>query len=306
MYYYTNTQIYQKSLNSDWIVPMSKYSNYKNFRPPIEYFLNKISSREYFSFCKLNHSFWEVLYDVKNNEHILENYLNIKHDDSFRAHFAIGWLKLHGLDLMHDLLNLIQTLKNRNLMFGAGNSGPVNEEFYLNSLPNEVRFDIMKKNIPDFIKSNLPENYIPFFGPIWKEYVINNTIYKLFNLINNKRIVLVGLPYLKHNTVLNKFEFIELSLKNATKNRFDLLNYFNSVQKEDDVWLFQAGDSLSTWFISQMNDNFKNAWLIDIGRAFDKFIPNQYLNLSEEDAKIIPDLKEQLWMKEYKNQIKFV
>lgn len=280
---------------ANYIVPMSEqFPNHINvYKPDVSFFINRIKNNEPFSFIKLNHAFWELVIEVEKDLFKFEPYIN----DSLlkglfpqeRASDPVGWLKLHGFDLYYDLIDIVSNINQSNIFLGVSHIGPPDEKLFVGKQEYLSRLNC--------IVDKLPSNYIPFFGPIWKYYAIENKMNDFFNALNDFQIVFIGLKHVDNiGKELNlKHQFIELDLT-ATKKRFELLDYFLNTWKKDTFWIFQAGESLSAWFIHHMNLKLNDFWGVDLGRSLDLILSKKALNIDEKSLPILPDFYNQKWM----------
>lgn len=281
---------------------MSKTSTIINcYDPPIEFFIELVQQKIPFGFCKLNHVFWETA--ATKSE--LEEMRPFMEDEITRPLFGeqaafnpIGWLMLHGFDLLEEVLEIIQQPKHESsFLLGASHIGPPDESLFVGKLPYEKRLNC--------IKDNLPIDYVPFLGSIWKKYALNGTMPKFFNCIKPFRVVVVGLNHLSHinkYTEFSDFKHIEIKL-DATKKRKELLDFFLKEWKPNDFWIFQAGETLSTWFIHHLN-MLIDGFFIDAGRSLDMFLPSEKLKIDREYFNTIPDFYGQYWMQNRNNSLR--
>jgi len=262
------------------VVPMSKCSGTLfTHKPPIGFFLDRIAENKPFSFCKLNHVFWEAVYEVGE--------LRAEQSGSI----AKWWLSLHGVDLMDELLEIVHGLStdDEDLLFAASHTGPPDESVFHGYITYEDRLRT--------IESHLPRGYVPFFGQLWKKYALERTLPRLFEAMKRFRVVTVGLQHLKgigKACGFADFKHMEIGF-DATAHRLELLEQFKAEWTNNDFWMFQAGDSLSTWFVHNMHRHTPG-WFIDIGRALDMYVPIEQFSIRDDYLKIVPDFYNQIWM----------
>ena len=108
-------------------------------------------------------------------------------------------------------------------------------------------------------------------------------------------VVVVGLSHLgdmKKNLDIDNFYHLEIGIS-ATSQRHELLKEIKKLRDFIDgpaTILFQAGESLSTWFIYHLQD-LENTFLIDMGRSLDLWAGKP------TDHPVIPDMTSQAWQK---------
>lgn len=276
----------------EWKTPLSQtHSSIDCYCPPIEFFTDLIDKKIPFGFCKLNHVFWETVsekHDLESLRELMENELTRPLFGVQAGGSSLGWLLLHGFDLLEETLALIKSLNGSSVMFGASHLGPPDESLFVGHVSYERRLEC--------IKASLPDGYIPLFGSLWKKYALDGSMPQLFEAIRDRRVVVVGLNHLAHinkYTEFSDFRHIEVTL-DATKRRIELLDMFLHEWRPNDFWIFQAGETLSMWFICQMSKT--NGQFLDVGRSLDMFMPSENLKLDSQTLSIIPDFYEQYWM----------
>jgi len=269
--------------------------------PPINFFLELISNKKYFKFCKINHSFWEMLIGK----------------EPWKSRF----LTLHSKDFIQECL---YTLKNmsKETMLGIG----PNLDYVQKKIEDTPDSTIKLSADPEVIKTikeTIGDRDL-FLGTIWKHYTLNNKIDKFFIEIKRNPVVVVGLSHLKN--LEYRFGFIHYKINiDADKNKEKILVDLENFRAKFDspiTFLFQAGEILSLWLINNLN--LQNANLIDMGRSLDYFCGK--IEFSEEDKFIyqkkvkdasddlvpktadkertldnhFPDKNDQLWQKKVK------
>jgi hypothetical protein len=259
----------------------------KVYNPKINFFIDKLDRKEFFSFCKLNHAFWDVAI----------NHLKLKDNENYPAFLPQGWLALHGRELLADLLLIVKDIPKTNIFLGVSNMGVPDLEISKNYLFYYTPIQEMAQ----FIKNQFPEDYKLYYGPIWKKYAIENSLLKFMKKISNYPMIVVGLKHLsgmKQKLKIDKFYHVVLDYK-ATLIRESILKEIINIRskiKEPVVILFQAGESVSTWLIYHLR-NQKNTFLLDMGRAIDlwSFKPQMH--------HFVPDINNQMWVKMMKPKI---
>lgn len=289
------SQIISNRISDDWKIKLSKIDNIDCYDPPIDFFVELIEDKIPFSFSKLNHAFWEAAIERNKFDNIRSYFIN---EDARKSALMnpvwnqASWFALHGFDLLDEVVEIVSNLKpDSNHLLGVSHIGPPDESIFVGNLSY--------KNRLDYIKHVLPNGYTPFFGAILKKYALSGVMHKLFDSIRSFRVVVVGIDHVEHlnkYTMFNDFKHINIKLLSATDLRYCLLDTFINEWKDGDFWIFQAGETLSTWFISKMSDVLKTGMFIDAGRSIDMFIPSDNLVISGESALLIPDINRQRWM----------
>lgn len=249
----------------------------KLISPDVNFFVKKIQDKEYFSFAKINHAFWEAL-------------LN-RHDEFKRI------TTLHSVEFINEIEEMVKSWPlDDSLMLGLGSKGYASSD----DDPHDSKEIIVKilKTIPR-IKT--------YDALVWKSYCLNNQIEKFFRSIRSK-VVVYGLSHLKNiNDQLKfiNFEFREVGL-DATAKKDEIIKDLESNHKEETVYCFQMGEMLSTWVIRKLH-GLPESYFIDFGRSLDFFVKD--ISFSESDLEIykkmsngdspynhFPNIKNQLWL----------
>lgn len=209
-----------------------------------DFYVRNIENREYFSFVKLNHFFWQQ---------------GLTGSPIFKA-----W----GV---YDItLEIVEYLANwprdGNLFLGIGFGGNDSDHVF------REQIEIMKKVVPPYVE--------PHCALSFKRACINNKINRLYDCIRDRRVVVLGLKHLiafgkAHS--LEKFEHYHVELNyNREKILEDLLQSY----QKDSIYLFQCGEVLSFWLIWKLRSFVQDSFFIDMGRALDFKLD---VFLSEED-----------------------
>lgn len=254
--------------------------------PTIDFFINKLTAQIPFQFCKLNHAFWDTALTVAK-------YPNTP-PKAGPAWSPRGWLYLHGVDLMRELMIIIQDLPNTNIILAASNSAAAGVV---------VRNRNGDREIQDFIIDSFPANYQLLYGPLLKEYAVQGTLGSMIHQIAaNNDVLVVGLPHtakLQTQFPFRKFQFYELELYSTTQNRVPILEELKNVigTLNSPVVLFQAGESLSLWFVYHLQKIHPHVTMIDMGRTIDCWCPN------ETPYNVLPDITNQVWKRHREGSI---
>lgn len=235
----------------------------------IKHLAYKLQSNQYFSFPKINHAFWQVL---------------LKEDPWYTRS-----MKYQGEEFIQEITSIIRKFPTTDeFIFGISCEGPPGI-YYGNC-----------SKIADVISSLLPPKLIPTIGTIWKEATINKNINIFFDVIKEKRVIIVGLEHLKEcitNLKLkNAFHF--LLLIDDIKRKECILKKLTEIHEPNTVFLFQAGCMFSSWLIYNLHLLISQKFLIDMGRSLDYWCPNR--RFSNEDLLRQPSLEKRF--EDFQNQ----
>jgi len=249
----------------------------KVLHPKIDFFIQKIISRNNINFCKLNFGFWNTLYQVEKNK-ILPNFNSIIEPD--------GWLNLYGHEFLDEIKKIINLLPQENITFAASDA----------SAPQVTHYEAAIVNLNDFIFSHFPNDFPIIKGWIMKDYAQKNELEYLVEIIaKNHDVLVVGLEHtnqLSSKFNFRKFEHLEISFE-AGKQRHEIKEKIKTMIKKmnDPCVIYQAGESLSLWFTYELlKENCKHN-SFDFGRCLDKWCK------VDKFYEILPDIKDQPWQK---------
>lgn len=229
--------------------------------PPINFFLELISNKKYFKFCKVNHSFWEMLIG----------------QEPWKSRF----LALHSSSFIQECLNTLKNMRE-DVMLGVG----PNLDYVQKKIEDASDSTINLSADPKVIKiiKETVGNRDLFLGTIWKHYTLNNKINQFYIEIKKNPVIVVGLSHLKNLEYRLGFIHYKINIdadKNKEKILIDLQN-FRTKFDSPITFLFQAGEILSLWLINNLS--LQEANLIDMGRSLDYFCGK--IEFSEEDKLI--------------------
>ena len=255
---------------------MLKEIGYRNLNglnvllPKINHFLSKIEDG--FSFIKVNHGFWCLA--------------------SGDSYWGDPYLKIFDKLLLDEVKKIIFNIKKYDIDLAISPVGA----------PQQIHTKI--SDLSEFIKKSLPSDYLPYYAVCWKIYALSGDLTNFLEKIIEKKIIVVGLEHLLE---INK-KFPNHSIENFVLN-FESSKPFNRNKvfeelkekiKPNTVFLFQAGDILSTWLIHKLSSyRVKTCSLIDMGRALDYYCSNKYLNKKDSELYPLPldNFYDQPWLR---------
>lgn len=206
-------------------------------------YLDCLNNKKYFSFIKLNHFFWNFISGCELEKCMFEKW---QADDTAYA--------------------VVAKIKNKlpeNLFIGIGFGGCDK------NVPENIG------NIENLIKSILNSNIVWHNATTFKEAFLFGKYEKFINSIKKYKIKTIGLSHLEYFGYKNKIEnhsHINLEIDSHIEKEIILENIIKS-HTENSVYLFQAGETLSSWFILNLHNKINKCFLIDVGRALDYQLP---------------------------------
>jgi hypothetical protein len=241
-----------------------------------EHYVKRIESREYFSFLKLNHFFWQEMLNGSQN---------------FK-----NW---NVCDLALKIIQILENFpKEDNLFLGVGFGGNDGVR------PLNQHVNLVKKILPDYVDLHC--------ALCFKRACMTRQIKKLYDCIRNRRVVVVGLEHLAPFGDLHSLNHFEHHLISLDYNKDQILENIQKEYKKDSVYMFQCGEVLSFWLIFYLREAFQDSFFLDMGRALDFGLD---VFLSQNDKKIAQHKKygegfilSRPWMKKtnWKDKIKLL
>lgn len=242
----------------------------------INYFLNMIRSRKYYSFIKFNHGLWDNLHSFG-----LEKFLVNGTEDELEKIAKEYAKRIKSIPPFWDIseeslfnsLKILKNAKDKNLYIGVGHSG--NPGVFPSPKKMNIHKDLFKKFIS-------PEAQL-CDGLIWKKLAITTHFLKLFKVSNNMEIVLITPSYyeqtnerfhmknLGENLKLKNYHHIEIDPVKAcyqTDEIFDKIHEIQRYSKKDKIFIMQGG-TVACEVIGEFHAKSTNSFFIDVGRALD-------------------------------------
>jgi len=265
-------------------VPIAKGSGLMVYNPSIEYFIEKIAGRKYFSFVRFQVEFWCTArialqfmgyrgWAYPNSIDITPEFIKTWSQNMIRAweekqSYKRPWV--FKSEIFEEQLNMIVNPKPNNFKLAVSDRA----WFFGKFPPPPGNWPWS----PRMVKKMIPSGEIPFNAICWRRWGYFGEIQKFFNTFKDKRIVIVG-PYYFDNfgekLGLKNYTHIKISHTNASEYVYDYLEeikkFHNSISPSDDVIYFFSGGSPGIWLIQQLHNKLHNAFMIDIGRAFDVY-----------------------------------
>lgn len=239
--------------------------------PPIDYWIDRLRSRSYFSYSKLCHAFWNMFVGMKRQKKI----------------FA----KIHQEDFMEECTGMVSRIPSDGDYFQGISLGAANPDL---SSTEEMR---------EAVRVNLHDKEL-YHGLMWKKYCLSGAVKKFIYELRKENVIFVGLPHIANVPIvwgIENYELIIVNLIDATEKRHEILDILKT--KENSVIIFQCGEMLSFWFINNLHGLKKNNFLIDMGRSLDLFCNMD--NVGQDTLKFFPNVAKPYWSRSEKNFHKF-
>jgi hypothetical protein len=262
-----------------------KFSIIKN---DFNFFINKIKKNEYFSIARFNHGIWDKIVkfkvptDLSTNDKIL-NSATIYSQGRQNVWKASPSAIYDCFDLMKNF-NIYN--KNKNFYLAVSHLG----------YPHESNQTLEKKRIRNL---NLYNNFINesaeiYNGLLFKQAILDNSFQLLLEIIIDKNVIIVA-PNKEINSInlkekyymenfgkrfgIKKFAHLDIHPSEASLYYYkyiqDLKSLFYQLNKNssrETVILFKAGP-VGPAMMKHLHGVFEKTYMIDVGNAFDIFIP---------------------------------
>ncbi|MGD1843054.1 MAG: hypothetical protein ACFB0B_19490 [Thermonemataceae bacterium] len=288
--------------------PLCKEADLSVYRPPLDFFINRIIKKECFSFTRQLNGFWDAIIAAWIMAPSLRE-IRLEKEDYVRDLAVVmskGKWDLEGLyyepSFYAELLHLLRQLDqlDDSFFFGVSDTHFVpsfpppykKDDFmlprkcifkYLSTSSPLKYFKVRYRNRHEVIKLLLPEALPLFDGLIWKLYSYEDQIWKLFEAIQPHPIVLIGPAHYQDFTTLvplPHYHFIPIHHSQASKQRQEILQKIEQLHKKlisnthPPIYFFVAG-SLSVWLVYHLHQRIEHKFLIDIGQAFNFLYPRK-------------------------------
>ncbi len=292
--------------------PLSKESEVLVFNPTIDFFLDRIKTRSFFSYAKQNHGFWDVILGVMI---VYPELRKIQNNDEYFMRFSHAMSEVLSSistiymepKMYYDILKILNKMDEMpsNFFYGVSDL-----DFYPQStpphsvnsyIPTFSTFKRLKTNCTlkcrdlrlgdrqQIIKNFLPKDFTPFNGILWRSYGFHGDLDQFFQKVkDNHQIIIVGPEYYKDFGKLlsiDNFHHIPIDQFGASAKREELLNrileHNKSIENQDAIYFFVAS-SLSLWLMSHLHTKMANSYLIDVGQALDFVLPSKKVKIVSE------------------------
>lgn len=246
----------------------------------------RLQNKEYFSFCKLLHGYWERLYKFSAGEPTLANIKTglvdiCKNNPEFYKGFVDkapqdreGTKQLFNgfdkKDIEWHYVELIDMMREESkTMWGVYYDGyPKNSP-----LPVEKKWESIAA-----MKAVLPPDKTIYNGMCWKQWCVDGSMMKILNAMRKYFVVVVGMSHLNEINAHECWQFPQYQFYRVRmplsiyKNEFimDMVRYHKQFTHYPVVYLFQGG-YVGAWAIHKLSSMLSNAFFLDVGKSLDIF-----------------------------------
>jgi len=246
----------------------------------INKFINNYKSYKNFTYCKINHGFWEkyTLFDEKIKSK------KITREEADRNLGLKGFFTSHYPDELIELLNNTDITSDISFNIGIEKSAWDNDSRILGT-PHVKQSKKIINFYKKFFKKNLAD------GILLKRACQDLTIFKILDIMAKDNKLIIGPKNIKDCVKLSQLSnsvFFEIPRENSYSNRERIVKrIFKELDpKKEQTVLLQAG-SLSVYIILKLRKILPNTKWIDFGQALSLNSPKEYMKTN--------------WFKTYKN-----
>jgi len=282
-------------------ISLSQGSAIEVYQPTMDFFVEKIQKNDYFAFTRQLHGLWDSVIGAWILEENLRN-IDLKDKNYLKklsSAMSRGKQATEGLyyppELYAELLEILQNLNQMpsNFFFGIGDTYfyPENEPPYhynhytlphkcpFKYLPTSDKLKYYKLRFGDrqeVMQYLLPPQQTFFDGLVWKRYAYYNQIQGFFEALREKQVIGIAPQHYQNfgeKMKLPDYEHITIHHSKASEHREGLLKQILELHQKKQkkgkpcVYFFVAG-SLSVWLVYHLQKYIKDAFLIDVGQAF--------------------------------------
>jgi len=242
-------------------VPLRSGSHLRVHPVPAGYYIGRIEEGDCFYFVKANHGLWERYLDVRRQEAA-----GAEEAKSVSPAFV-----LEG-SFRKELENDLKTLPDgRSFIFGVSHVAYEGHEGIAGQRDGAA--------IVDVIESMLPAGYAPVNGTVWKDACVNGEIGRLWTVLSDKDVVVVGPEYL--SDLAGRLDFGSFHLEAihrtaAHEEREQILERllaYRGTAARPVVFLMQAGP-LSIWLALRMFERLPHSFMVDLGIVLNLWLPD--------------------------------
>jgi len=292
---FTPPEIVSMGINSDILV----------YNPEIDFFMDRIDEKFYFSYTRQLHGFWDgIIGALHNNPELRDINLSKTYIKLLAKEITKFKEEEQGFfyeDFIYkDVLNMVISIDRwpKNFLLGVNDLGFYQETQSPVVIKNKS-YDIWDTHMykpgrigPQSIKAYelrqiliqkfLPKDHIPFEGMLWRRFAFHNKLKDFFLKYKKRKIVIVGPNYytdFRKLFNLEKYSHVEIDISKASWQAYTLANrifdeHFHHLKTNDSVIYFISAGTLGTWLTLKLH-NLPNSFILDVGRALEYFYPTK-------------------------------
>jgi len=282
-------------------VPLYRGSKLQVHNPSLDYFINRIKSKQYFSMIRFQIEYWRQL-------RIALQYLGhkgwhyppaLKKDQEFYDKIGPAmldaWVKeqsygrpwLFTEKIFADHVKFITKPKPNDFFLAASDRA-----WYFDDWPPPPH-DAWSRWADTVIQGMLPPGETPWNSLVWRRWGHSGKIQRFFAELKDKTFCFVAPYYYKNfgeKLQLSNFHFIEIDYLQASLHLEKTYNQIIDKHKElrknnEDIIYIVVGGAPGSWLVINLHGKLDNAFMIEIGRGldpyyvYDSFIEEKGINM---------------------------
>lgn len=285
------------------VLKLEGFDDVTVIQPGIHFYVDLIRRREYFTFLKRTHGFWDVLIDLYE---VCPEVIEALRSPSRQPARGVGGLirRLlsrmspapmdHDWELPDEVIEKLESLRSYKNFWRGRFANEVVRDL---QTPHRHRYYFEANSFRGYSNSDKKpalhpvdqlrdvyhifhtSNRIFHDGLVWKDAVFSGELYDVFDAIRDLEIIMVGPSHLENLGELlglDRFHHVPIHATEATTDREELLKQCLQLAHtlaRPKAFLFQAG-ALAYWIIYRMFPQVNKSFLLDFGRALDVWYPN--------------------------------
>lgn len=244
---------------------VDKFRQEQVFFLEIDYFLNRIKNKDFFSYSRFNDG--ELICSIKNFTEITST----RNCDRHKYFPELG-------------VGLVNSLNNSD-----------NEKYFIQYLAGFINQEKFKDYTEILInKNNLNGNYV--FNDFLQQSLRNypEKFKDLVNTLNQNELMIVGPKYLENIKFLNVIDFVEVPTENCFLKKDEIIKEIDTLLKPGQIVLFSSSMATNV-FIDILYKKYGNTnFLIDAGSVWDIFFyrSNPEIKQRTPNLELIERIKE--------------
>jgi hypothetical protein len=270
-------------------VPLHQNSTLEVYDPKIDFFVDKIVNKEYFSMVRFQTEFWMLILwsldaalgyhepDMRSARFVVKEInLNEKDLDTLGKQMVKEWYRYVQSSgdfkftpfVFTDLVRMVVTPKPKDFYL-AVNDNPWHRDY---GVSKELKWSQWMSKL---IKLLIPKGETPFNAITLRRAVEKRQMHKLINVIKDMPVCIVAPKnYTKFAEThkLSNYIHIPIDSKAACFHVKDTLNTIREAHKKlspngEDVFFLFAGGAPGAWMIINLHEELKNVFMIEFGRS---------------------------------------
>ncbi len=246
-------------------VRLTPEHDYRVRRLPLAWYVERIRRRDYFSYTKINHRFWELEAELHRNPP------GRSPEARAAADHALGRVAYLETGFREELLADLGTLplEDPSLVFATSHEGYPGSCRLEGATPDPAAIFAVMNRL-------LPRGLVPHDGMLFKRATISGEILAFYRALRDLPLLVVGPEWL--SALAGRFDLpnathLAIPSREARAERWELLERIAAAREAigaetPAAVIFEAG-TLAPWLIRRLHGRVDHTFLIDVGRPLD-------------------------------------